>query len=258
MVVWRAEMLFTMIIGLLTLSASVAPDCIVQRPISERRCVHGFITCEHGYCDRITDPCTCDSDIWSGVKCEKLYCPPECNGLCECYDNNVVCLQAETSQVSGSTVPNNQVVTTQILDPPRNDVIQQEHVCSDNYTLRPLLERYCKGVFCKYGKCAVTERGNHRCQCDLGGAGDLCEKRCCKLCGDSGCKIINGTEYCDYENPPGKDLILGEYKKHQNTELRGKFKTDSPKSNFKIKSTKTSNEWIINVIFVTWCRHFLV
>ncbi|XP_071150267.1 uncharacterized protein [Mytilus edulis] len=203
-------MLFTMMIGLLTLSASVAPDCIVQRPISERRCVHGFITCEHGYCDRITDPCTCDSDIWSGVKCEKLYCPPECNGLCECYDNNVVCLQAETSQVSGSTVPNNQVVTTQILDPPRNDVIQQEHVCSDNYTLRPRLERYCKGVFCKYGKCAVTERGNHRCQCDLGGAGDLCEKRCCKLCGDSGCKIINGTEYCDYENPPGKDLILDE------------------------------------------------
>ncbi|XP_063415125.1 uncharacterized protein LOC134697033 isoform X1 [Mytilus trossulus] len=200
-------MLMTMITGLLTLSASVAPECTVQRPMSERRCVHGFITCEHGYCDRITDPCTCDSDIWSGVKCEKLYCPPECNGLCECNDNNVVCLQAETSQISDSTVPITQVVTTQTHNP-RNDVIQQEHVCSDNYTLRPLLERYCIGVFCKYGECVVTERGNHRCQCDLGGDGDLCEKRCCKSCGNFGCMIINGTEYCDDENPPGKDTIL--------------------------------------------------
>ncbi|XP_063415130.1 uncharacterized protein LOC134697033 isoform X2 [Mytilus trossulus] len=202
-------MLMTMITGLLTLSASVAPECTVQRPMSERRCVHGFITCEHGYCDRITDPCTCDSDIWSGVKCEKLYCPPECNGLCECNDNNVVCLQAETSQISDSTVPITQVVTTQTHNP-RNDVIQQEHVCSDNYTLRPLLERYCIGVFCKYGECVVTERGNHRCQCDLGGDGDLCEKRCCKSCGNFGCMIINGTEYCDDENPPGKDTILEE------------------------------------------------
>lgn len=202
-------MLYTLITGLLALSAFVAPECTVQRPISERKCLYGLITCEHGYCNRMTDPCTCDSNIWSGDKCEKLICPLECNGLCECYDNNVVCLQSDTSKISGSTVPITPVVTTQTHDS-RTDVRLEEHVhvCSDNYTLRPPSERYCIGVFCRYGKCVVTERGNHRCQCDHGGDGGLCENRCCKSCGDFGCKIINGTEYCDDENEPGEDPIL--------------------------------------------------
>ncbi|VDI44030.1 myeloid differentiation primary response protein MyD88, partial [Mytilus galloprovincialis] len=43
---------------------------------------------------------------------------------------------------------------------------------------------------------------------------------------------------------------------YKNTE-RGKFKTESPNSNGKIKSSNTSNEWKTTVIFLTWNRYFL-
>ena len=43
----------------------------------------------------------------------------------------------------------------------------------------------------------------------------------------------------------------------KNTELRGKLKTESPKSNGKIKSSNTSNEWITTVMFMTLYMHFL-
>ena len=45
---------------------------------------------------------------------------------------------------------------------------------------------------------------------------------------------------------------------HTNTELRGKFKAESPWSNGKISSSNISNEWIITSYFwldtgISWC-----
>ena len=41
---------------------------------------------------------------------------------------------------------------------------------------------------------------------------------------------------------------------YKNTEIQGKFKSESPFSNGKIKTSNTSNKWITTVIYRFWMK----
>ncbi|XP_033727764.1 neurogenic locus notch homolog protein 2-like [Pecten maximus] len=169
------------------------------RPVSERECLAGFV-CIHGFCDKEDNSfyCVCDSG-WKGSFCEQFICPLNCpsNTNCDMVDNTFICKTKE-STTKPSTMPSSTLRTSTVSA----DNTTAVHVCSANYTKRPLSERQCMPNFiCEYGACEMTQDDTGavlECICDDGGLGGLCQGRCCMPCSEYGqCKTrSNGTEFC--------------------------------------------------------------
>ncbi|KAK3089462.1 hypothetical protein FSP39_003803 [Pinctada imbricata] len=177
-----------------TESSSAASDL---RPIQERTCLNTFV-CIHGYCDRHSTRgfrCVCDT-TWGGVFCDKSLCPSECPEDCIAEGNSRYICNNKPQEDNSTTAPS----TAQVV----------QSACDANYTMRPLEERKCLPLTCKFGQCKktkvnITVQGqvnvttNIACVCDDNVDGILCQNKCCLECGENGrCELDEDSEpFCN-------------------------------------------------------------
>lgn len=171
-------------------------------------CVHG--KCRDGEHGR---ECICYKG-WSGDFCN-LTCTLDCDPGKICFRINelfMTCKPGESiTERSTPTTPSSVETTAGSTVPGR-----YYNVCSDTYMQRPLAERRCSQSFeCVHGVCE-TDGTYFRCTCDPGAIGQLCNKNCCRPCGEHGdCDILYETtetvcnchqnytgEFCSIYNPP--------------------------------------------------------
>jgi len=188
------------------------------RPLSERQCFLGFV-CEHGYCDKSAFSCICDFG-WQGPFCNTGgKCPLTCDDgkTCVILQNSYFCAITNTTHQPTTTIyihttpistsGTSEQSPTALTTPEINGQSETYgHVCSANYTKRPLIERTCIPNFvCQHGRCEkvdLTDSFRLGCICDEGGIGIFCDHTCCFNCTEHGAcnKLANGTEFCNCQH----------------------------------------------------------
>lgn len=180
-------------------TVTIDTNDVTTRSLEIRTCYPGFFVCINGYCEKssVMFRCQCDP-FWTGTFCDKLDCE-NCDSDCTLVGGSIECIAPATPYSTEDTmtkISTTKPSTTTIG--PVNGSYPDEHVCSDNYIANHTGDTGTCILPCVNGRCKLLSSG-YKCMCDPGADGDLCEKKCCTICGDHGrCRVdINGTEYCN-------------------------------------------------------------